>query len=148
MSTGQNIMVQVGEHQWNNQALHYACILARRDAGKVALVKMIPVQHVGWLGTEWGNLNLTADDRTELTDCVATVEDYGVDYTTHFFQYMTFGDALLEAAEFTKADVVFASLPRSRFPWWTQLRMDSLYRQFARQQRVLFDEVSLCDAVH
>ena len=143
MAFNQVIMVQVADHEWNKRALYYACTLARRGVSKIALVKMIPVQHVGWLGTEFGNLNLTNADRSELEDCEATVEDYGVEYSTLFFQYATLADALMGAAEYMDANVVFAKLPQGLIPWWDRRRGDNLRRKLARQQRVLIDQCSL-----
>src|SRR5689334_13511504 len=122
MAFNQVIMLQVATHKWNKQALYYACALARRGVSKIALVKMIPVQHIAWLGTEFGNLNLTNADRIELEDCAATVEDYGVEYSTLFFQYVTLSDALVDAAEHVNANVVFATLPQGLIPWWDRLR--------------------------
>src|SRR5262245_46631657 len=126
ITADQIVMVQIADHEWNCQALEYACSLARRTNSKLALVKMVPVQHLGWLGTEWGNLNLTTEESDELHDCAATAEDYGVEYTVHFFQYMTLPDALLEAAEHVNATVVFATLPKYLFPWWKRYRVNSL----------------------
>lgn len=143
IAAGQTIMVQIGDHQWNSQILDYACSLARRNNGKLALVKMIPVQHTGWLGTEWGSLNLTDEDRAELNECAATAEDYGVEYSIHYFQYMTYSDALLEAAEHVNANVVFATLPKYLLPWWKRYRVTNLHHQFAQQQRLLIDETDL-----
>ena len=143
MTANQVIMVQVANHKWNKQALYYACTLARRGVSKIVLVKMIPVQHIAWLGTEFGNLNLTNVDRIELEDCAATVEDYGVEYSTLVFQYATLPDALLDAADYVQANVVFATLPCGLFPWWDRLRSDTLRRQFAKHQRVLIDKASL-----
>ena len=143
IQTDQTIMVQIGDHQWNNKVLDYVCSLARRNNSKLALVKMIPVQHLGWLGTEWGNLSLTNEDRAELSDCVATAEDYGVEYSIHYFQYMTFSDALLEAAEHVNAPVVFATLPKYLLTWWKRYRANNLHHQFAQRQRILVDETDL-----
>ena len=143
MAANQVIMVQVANHEWNKQALYYAYTLARRGVCKIALVKMIPVQHIAWLGTELGNLNLTNADRIELEDCAATVEDYGVEYSTLVFQYATLYDALLDAAEYVQANVVFATLPDGRLPWWDRLRRENLRHYFAKQQRVLIDKSSL-----
>ncbi len=143
MAANQVIMVQVANHEWNKQALYYACTLARRGVSKISLVKMIPVQHIAWLGTEFGNLNLTNAERIELADCAATVEDYGVEYSTLVFQYTTLSDALLDAAQHVQADVVFATLPHGLFPWWDKFREENLRRQFAKQQRVLIDKSSL-----
>jgi hypothetical protein len=145
MTAGQIIMVQVANTQWNCEALHCACILARRNVAKLALVKMIPVQHTSWLGTEWGGLNLSLQDSIELEECKATAQDYGVKYSTHLFQYLNLSDALVEAADYVKADVVFATLPKHLLPWWKRMRMDYLHCQLARQQRVLFDETSLLE---
>ena len=136
------IMVQIADNDraWTLEALHCAAIMARERSAKIVLVKMIPVQHIGWLGTELGYLHLTEHDEQELADYAATLEDYGVDYEVCPFQYATLTDALVQAAEFVGAQTVFATLPASRIPFWQRFQLHDLRHHLAQDQRVLIEE--------
>src|SRR2546428_56721 len=114
----QSIMVQITDRRWTLAAMHLACALARPCGAEVALVKMVPVQHVGWLGTDLGYLRLTLDDRKDMTDYETITEDYGVPSSRHFYQYATLPGAIVDAAEYVNAGVVFATLPTSIIPFW------------------------------
>src|SRR5947208_3225386 len=107
----QSIMVQITDRRWTLAAMHLACALARPAGAEVALVKMVPVQHVGWLGTDLGNLRLTPADRKDMSEYESITEDYGVQSSRHFYQYVTLPGALVDAAEYVNAQVVFATLP-------------------------------------
>src|SRR5689334_9925541 len=99
----QTIMVQAVDRNWTMAALHLACALARSTDAEIALVKMVPVQHISWLGTEFGYQNLTVHDHDELSAYQATAEDYGVLLNKEMFQYMTLPDAIADAAEYFDA---------------------------------------------
>ncbi len=129
------IMVQISDCEWTLEALHCAGLLARNTSARVVLVKMIPVQHVNWLGTEWGYANLTDQDRAELADYQATIEDYGVEFAPLLFQYVTLAEAIAQAAEFVNAQIVFAKIPESVIPFWTRFQRWSLNQHFAHQNR-------------
>jgi hypothetical protein len=137
MDSENAIMVQIADHAWTREALHSACILARQRPAIIALVKMIPVQHLGWLGTDLGYLNLSEKDYREIADCEATIEDYGVPFRTELFQYATLDDAILQFAEHVNAQVVFATLPKSIIPFWRSYQLRGLRRHLARHQRKL-----------
>jgi hypothetical protein len=140
------IMVQIADHQWTLDALHRACLLARDMNAEIALMKMVPVQHLGWLGTEFGNINFTAKERSELHDYEATAEDYGVPYSTHVFQYATLLEAISEAADYVKAHIVFATLPQSVIPFWQRFQLWGLRNRLAHGGRELFDPSTLLTA--
>lgn len=129
------IMVQISDHGWTLETMHCACLLARNTPARVVLVKLIPVQHISWLGTEWGQVNFTDQDRAEFAHYQATVEDYGVEFAPLLFQYVTLAEAIAQAAEYVNAQIVFAKLPQSVIPFWTRFQRWSLSRQFARQNR-------------
>src|SRR5260221_8460506 len=101
------IMVQIADRGWTLTALHHACTLARGTNAEIMLVKMLPVQHTSWLGTEFGNMHLTEQDRADLCDFQATVEDYGVPYTALTFQYFSLAGALADASDHVDAQIVF-----------------------------------------
>ncbi len=133
------IMLQIADRDWTLEALHCAGRMAREQSAKIALVKMIPVQHLGWLGTDMGYLNLSEQDEQEIADYAATLEDYGVEYDFYPFQYATLADALVQAADYLHARVVFATLPASRIPFWRSYQLHDLNRHFARDGRSLID---------
>jgi hypothetical protein len=57
------IMLQIADRTWTLEALHCVCAIARKMSAKIPLVKMIPVQHIRWLGTELGNMNFSEEDQ-------------------------------------------------------------------------------------
>src|SRR5689334_9310770 len=109
-----SIMVQLGEPQWTSEALHFACTVARANSCGLTVVKLIPVGHPGWLGTELGNQNFTTADRNLLRECAITAEDYGIQVTVDLYQYVILSDAVLDAAEYFDAQLTFATLPHYR----------------------------------
>ena len=140
------IMVQIADRDWTLEALHCAGVMAREraaheGASKIALVKMIPVQHLGWLGTEMGYIDLSEKDQQELTDYVETLEDYGVEYDLYPFQYATLPDAIVQVAEHLDAQVVFATLPASRIPFWQRFQFSEVRRHLAQNQRELVERL-------
>jgi len=139
----QTIMVQVADHEWTLEAVHSACILARRTGGEVVLVKMVPVQHPSWLGTELGYMHFTEQDRQALRDYELTLEDYGIQYSIRVMQYAALNDALVQAAESVGAQIVFAQLPNSVIPHWHKVQMALLRRRLAHQQCRLLEQAPM-----
>jgi hypothetical protein len=133
-----SIMVQVGEPVWTSAALHLACAIARTRCYELILVKLIPVSHVGWLGTDFGNQNLTEADRKLMQDCCATAEDYGVLFSTGLYQYVTLSEALVDAAQDFDAQIVIASLPPYKLPFWRRFLTWRMRRQLTKQRRLLY----------
>ena len=123
-----------------------ACVLARQRSANIALVKMVPVQHLGWLGTDLGYLNLSEKDYREIADYEATIEDYGVLFSTELFQYATLADALLQCADHLEAQVVFATLPKSILPFWRSYQLRGMRRGLAQHQRALIEQPGDRDA--
>lgn len=136
----QTIMVHIGERAWTAETLHSACVLARKTGAEIALVKMVPVQHFGWLGTDLGYRLLAEHDQEELRDYELTLEDYGIQYSLRVMQYAALGDALVQAAESVGAQIVFAQLPNSVVPYWHEFQMAMLRHRLARQQRQLLEQ--------
>jgi hypothetical protein len=134
------IMVQINGRRWTLEALHCACLLARRISAKIALVKMIPDQYYSSIGIDLGFLNFSEQDRSELSDYQATIEDYGVEYSIHFYYYVTLAWAIGQAAEHVNAQIVFATLPRSITPFWRSFQLQGLRRYLSRQQRELNEQ--------
>ena len=143
MESQTRIMVCIAEPEWTEEAIYQACVLTRKTQGELDFVKMVPVQHLGWLGTEFGNMNLTPQDRQLMERYSATAEDYGVAVASHYFQYVTLPEAIVQAAGYVKADVVFATLPKSLIPFWRRFQIDLLRLRLAQEKRVLVDQASV-----
>jgi hypothetical protein len=135
MNTKPILMVQIADREWTLEALHSVCLMARHTSAQIALVKLIPVQHTSWLGTEWGYMNFTPQEQADFTDYQATIEDYGVEFTPVTFQYVTLVEAIAEVAEYVDAKIIFVKIPESRIPLWTRLQWWMLNRKLARQKR-------------
>ena len=133
------IMVQIANRQWTLEALHQACALARDKSAGIVLMKMLPVQHLGWLGTEFGTMNFSDGDRAEIHDYEATIEDYGVPFAAEVFQYVTLPEAIVQAADYVEADIVFATLPKSIIPYWQKFQLGRLRNDLASHGRQLID---------
>jgi len=134
MNSESVIMVQISNREWTLEALHCACRQARNTSARIALVKLIPVQHTSWLGTEWGYMNFTHQEQADFADYQATIEDYGLEFTPMPFQYVTLPEAIAEVAESIDAQLVFAQLPESMIPFWTKFQQWMLNRQLAHQK--------------
>jgi hypothetical protein len=132
------IMVQIMDRQKTLEALHFAAALAHSRRRKVALVKMVPVQHLGWLGTELGYASFTDGDHKTLLEYRAVAESYGVAVETHAFQYVSLADAIADAADYVAAQVVFAALPHSVIPFQDRFGVWLLRRRLAQQDRQLY----------
>ena len=140
METQSVMMVQIADRSWTLEALHCAGVMARAKSATIALVMMVPVQHLGWLGTDFGYLNISEQERREIDDYQNTLEDYGVEFELCLFQYATLADALVQAAEYVHAQVVFATLPKSVIPSWHRYQLRNLRRQFAHDQREFIEQ--------
>jgi len=132
------IMVQSADRQWTLAALHFACALARNTGAEIAMVKMTPVQHLGWLGTDFGNNNMLQQDHIDLRDFEETAEDYGVPVSAHVFQYATLLEAIADAAAYVNAEIVFARIPDSRLAVRRKVQTWYLRHLLARADRQLY----------
>jgi hypothetical protein len=132
------IMVQIMDRQKTLEALHFAGALAHSRRGKVTLVKMTAVRHLGWLGTELGYADVTDADLKTLSEYRAAAESYGVEVETHIFQYVTLPDALADAAGYVDAQVVFAELSPSAIPFLYRFHRWLLQRRLSQQDRQLY----------
>jgi hypothetical protein len=123
---------------WTLQALHLACAMARNTGVDVTLMRMIPVQHYGWLGTEMGNQIPTAQDFRLLNEYEKTAETYGVELTVVPMQYVSLKEAIVQAAHHLEAKAVFATLPQSSVAYWRKFQMWDLQRQLGARQFPLY----------
>lgn len=120
------------------QAVHLACALARSNDAALILLRLIPVTHPGFLGTDYGIASPTGAELRNLEDYAATAEDYAVQFAIQPMQYVNALDAVLDAAEELNVDVVFAHVPNSRIPYWQRFQIWRLERQLSAHYRRLF----------
>lgn len=135
--SNQPVMVQIADYQPTLQAFHQACTLARKYDAQVVLLKLQPVQHLSWLGTDFGQQALTEQDAIELSSFQDTAEDYGVPLHLIVFQYAMFPEAISDAADHVDAQIIFARLPTSHIPGWGQYQLRMLHHRLSRHQRQL-----------
>src|SRR5512138_3501166 len=134
----QTMMVQITDYQQTLAALHFACAMALHADARIVLVKMLPAQYPGWLGTEWASWNLTPQDHADMKDYQATAEDYGVEVSGEIFQYLTLPEAITDAADYVDAQFVFATLPDSVIPFWRKFQVWALRKRLAQHGRQFF----------
>ena len=132
------IMVQICDLEWTHQAVHLACAMARNQEAEVALVRMVPVQQMTWVGTDLARIPMSQEEHQLVDELQATAEDYGVKLSLRDMQYFTLKEALVEIAEALASTVIFATLPVSSLPYWRQFQMWSLQRQLNRRGCHLF----------
>ena len=144
MNTRTVIMVQIAKRKWTLDALRCACLRACKMPVRIALVKLIPVQHFAWLGTDLGYMNFSEQDRIEFIDYQKIVRENGVQFSAHLFQYASLHDAILQAANFTGAQIVYATLPKSIIPFKHNYQLQWLRHHLAQQRRELIEQLP-CD---
>jgi hypothetical protein len=131
MNTQPVVMVQVSDAAWTRDALHRACTFARQQNASIVLVQMIAVNQLAFIGTEFGMLYQTTEEKIAFAEYQATIEDYGIPFRAVTFQYFSLGDAIVEAAQNAEASWVFAHLPHSVIPLWDRVQAWSLRRGLA-----------------
>ncbi len=134
----QTIMVQVTDYRQTLATLHFACAMALNVKARIVLVKMLPAQYPGWLGTDWGSWNFSDQDHADMQEYQATAEDYGVEATGEIFQYLTLPEAIADAADYVDAQFVFATLPDGTMPFWRKIQAWMLRRRLVQHGRQLF----------
>jgi hypothetical protein len=132
MSIQPVIMVQIANRSWTLESLHSACQMARETSALIVLVKMIPVQHLSWLGNEMGYLNFSAQEKLDFLDYQATVEDYGLDCEPVMFQYESWLEATIQAVEQIAPQFLFAHQPKSLISLWSRIQSRALNNQLVR----------------
>jgi sugar phosphate isomerase/epimerase len=109
------ILVNLADRRWTLAAVKRACELAAEQGLTVTLLHLIPVQHLSWLGTEFGLRSMTNQEHEIVEECAYIAEDYGVSLVLQPMQYATFAHALVEAAEILNAQMIFATAPQGLF---------------------------------
>ncbi|MBZ0288788.1 MAG: hypothetical protein K8I30_14315, partial [Anaerolineae bacterium] len=132
------ILVQIADEKWTMEALHLACALARSTGAQVALLRLIQVRHLSYLGTSFGN---TPPDNREyqlLKEYAATAEDYGVPLTIQSMRCVSVMDALVEAVDQLESVILFAHIAPTRISYWRRFQVWNLGRRLALKRCQLF----------
>lgn len=116
------ILVQMADKDWTAQALHLACALARNQGMEVVLLRLMQVQHISYLGSDFGDVPFTHVEHEQLREYNDTAEDYGVTLTLEQMQCIAPLEAVTEAAEALDAEMVFMRIPESRIPYLHQFQ--------------------------
>lgn len=132
------IMVQVDDPQWTADVLHAACRLARICGGEIALVHMVRVRSLLYLGTDYGYLDLSEENRQRLASYAETAEDYGLPHSVTLYQYSDLYEGIVDAVELVGAKAVFGRLPHSVIPFWRECRFEMLRSRLSHQHVELF----------
>jgi hypothetical protein len=141
------IMVQVAEPSWTCDVLYAACKLARACSGTIELVLMVRAKHLSYLGSELGYLELNEEAEQSLQAYADTAEDYGITCGVTLYQYCTLYEAIVGAADLVRADVVFAKLPKSIIPFWSDCQFELLRVRLSRQHIELYKEPGVWNAI-
>jgi hypothetical protein len=123
------VLVQLAEETWTSQAVHLAAALARNCDAQLVLLRLIPVRHLSYLGSDFGSTPVTSEEYARLRSYEATAEDYGLALTVASTQAVSPLAAVAEAADHLDAQVVFACVPESRIPYWHQYQSWKLERR-------------------
>jgi hypothetical protein len=133
-----SILVQMAEHEWTMLALHRACSQAREQGLDVVLLRLMQVEHISYLGSEFGEVAITLEEYAQMQEYAATAEDYGVTLTVEQVQMLSPLDAVVDAAQELDARTIFACVPPSPIPLLRELRMHHLERRLRGTGRLLF----------
>ena len=115
------ILVITGEPGWTRRAVHLAGAVAHEAGVAVVLLHMVPVTHMGYLGTGSREALLSFAEFDALNEYMTTAADYAP-VTVELFEYSDAIGGVLSAAEQYGATAVFAAAPggplgRLRL-WW------------------------------
>jgi hypothetical protein len=132
------ILVQMADETWTGQALHFACALARNNGARIILLRLMQVQQLSYLGTEFGSTPLSSREYAAWLGYAATAEDYGVELVRQSMQCWSKLDALADAADYVGAQVIFAYIPHSRIPYMDRLQRRGLQRRLGKANRQLY----------
>ena len=143
------ILICAADHLWTLEALHLASSLALDTGWTIRLVKLVAVDNPYLLGTADAGAyrHFTLAEHEQLQEYIATLEAYGVDFSTDLFQYVSRAEAIVDAAEQFDATIVFATLPPYLFPLWRRFELWNLRRQLKRQHRTLYSLENALDAL-
>lgn len=105
------ILVITGAPEWTRRAVHLAAAAAREADAAVALLHLVPVAHLEYLGAGAREALLNPAEFDALSDYTATVAAYGVAVHVELFEFSDYTGGVLSAAEQHDAAAVFAAAP-------------------------------------
>ena len=114
MSTS-TIMVQMADTRWTWAAMYEACAQARKLGAEVALVKLLPLEFLAWMGGEDGTYTFTDSESEDIRNYEAIAQENGVETSVHVFPYTRFDQGVVDAADKLNADTVFVELHDAPF---------------------------------
>ena len=132
------IMVQMADKQWTMEAMHLASALARNSGSKLVLLRLCLANNPGLLG--WGIPVPTVKEQSLIREFAAVAEDYGVEFWVQPMQFVSLAEALAQAVELFKIQVLFAHIPPSNLPFWRRFQLWNLKRQLANCHLYTLDE--------
>jgi len=128
----------MANRRWTTQALHLACALARSDQAAVVLLRLMQVDRIRDLGSEFGDIAMNSAEYRDLLDYGATAEDYGVDFSLEQMQCISPLQAIADAAAYLNANIVFARVPESHIPLLHNFQVWQLERRLTPEHRQLY----------
>jgi hypothetical protein len=127
------ILVQISDRAWTMKAMHFACAIARNTQSRLTLLHLIQVRSPYLLGTELGIIPPPSHELEEIDEYDMIAEDYGLEVTLQPMRIVSLTSALVQAAEYLHASVVFMHVPENVFPFWHKLQLWNLRRQLTAQ---------------
>lgn len=116
------ILIHHADEQWMTQAIHKACSLARVTGTEIILLRLSIVQHLSHLGTSFGDTPFSQREINAIKGYVATAEDYGVTLQMQSMQCFDVNRAIIEAAQQSHCEIVFAHASPTRIPLLRRVR--------------------------
>jgi hypothetical protein len=101
---------------------------------------LVRVRRLLYLGTEFGYMDLSNDDKLHLQACMDTIEDYGLLGSVTLYQHCGLYEAIVDTADLVGASVVFARLPKGAIPFWNECQLELLRWRLSHQHIDLYDE--------
>jgi hypothetical protein len=141
------ILLCADASRWTHEALHLASALSLDTGWLIHLVELVPVDGPTLLGQPAGYRHYGVRDCLDSQTYTQILDDYGVEYCFDLFQYVTRQDAIVDVAEQLDAQVVFATLPHSRFALWRRLGLWNLRRRLNHAHRRLYTLENALDAL-
>lgn len=132
------ILVQMADENWTLAAVNDACNLARKMDAAITLLRLMPVQHLSYLGTDFGISAPTTRQYQNMREYAAIAELYGVEMVIRDMQVVSALEAVADAADQLDADVVFAYVPKSHIPYWRKFQIRQLAHSLKSHHRQLF----------
>lgn len=128
----------MADENWTLAAVNDACNLARKMDATITLLRLMPVQHLSYLGTDFGITAPTTREYQNMREYAAIAERYGVEMTVRPMQIVSALEAIADAADQLDADVVFAYVPKSHIPYWRKFQIRQLAHNLESHHRQLF----------